>query len=112
MMSQIKIVLPKGSYELVMLIEEIAKQNLDLIVMESYESMPPDICNDMHIIGSYGDVNLCDQIREHLSGEELDSLRYDEGKRQLIWDVEGYYHKSKVFYNVSPELAEQLLIVS
>ncbi len=111
-MSQIKIVLPKGSYELTELIKEIAKQNLDLIVMEEMQGINYDVYNEMHIIGSYGDLNLCDYIRKYLSAEELKSLRYDEGYRQLIWVEKGYNHKSKVFYNVSSELAKQLLIGS
>jgi hypothetical protein len=108
-MSQIKLVLPKGSYQLEELIKDIAQQNLDLIVMEELISINHDRYNEMHIIGSYGDLNLCDQIRSRLSADELGLLRYDEGLRQLIWVSNGYKYHSKVFYNVSSELASHLL---
>jgi hypothetical protein len=109
-MSEIKLVLPPGHYE--ELIKEILKQNLDLIVMKEVEwTNCRDYSTDLHIIGSYGDGKLCDHIRDSLSSSELEALRYDEEDRQLIWQSKRG-EKSKVFYNISAELAEQLLIVS
>jgi hypothetical protein len=110
-MSKMNLILQKGEYQLSELIEKIAVQNPNLVVMEFSYSCGDENENTFHIIGSNDDVTLLELIRGKLSQEELKSLVYDEGQRRLIWDhsVIMCSYTSKVFYNVPSGIASELL---